>query len=125
MRTTPPTPCPARAAASRLATGACPATPASGHSLSWSPATTRRRCSRSLRRAMIDAVYINPPVPAWEGFPMVEPLRKRHAAEVLAFLAERPLHTIGMAGYIRENGVESPLNRGTFYAARNALGRLE
>jgi len=74
---------------------------------------------------MINAAYVSHSVPAWEGFPVVEPLRARHAAEALAFLAERPLHTVAMAGFIRENGVESPLNRGSFYGSRNALGQLE
>lgn len=46
-------------------------------------------------------------------------------AEVLAFLAERPLHTVGMAGLILENGLISPLNRGEFYACRDAAGELE
>ncbi len=74
---------------------------------------------------MLNAAHVIPSVPAWEGFPIVEPLRARHAAEALAFLAERPLHTVAMAGFIRENGVESALNRGSFYGSRNALGRLE
>lgn len=45
--------------------------------------------------------------------------------QVLAFLAARPLHTVYMAGLIRDNGVVSPLNRGVFYACRNHDGRLE
>lgn len=45
--------------------------------------------------------------------------------EVLAFLAERPVHTVCMAGLIRDNGVESAHNRGTFYGCRNSEGRLE
>jgi predicted GNAT family acetyltransferase len=45
--------------------------------------------------------------------------------EVLAFLSERPLHTVAMAGFIRDNGVVSPLNRGTFYGCRNLMGQLE
>jgi len=48
-----------------------------------------------------------------------------HEAEVLAFLGERPLHTAAMAGFIRDNGLVSPLNRGTFYGYRNAGGKLE
>ena len=55
----------------------------------------------------------------------VSPLAARHEAEVLAFLAERPLHTVIMAGSIRDNGLVSPLNRGTFYACRDEQGRLE
>jgi hypothetical protein len=74
---------------------------------------------------MISVTHIAEPVPPWEGFPVVEPLRARHAAEALAFLSGRPLHTVAMAGFIRENGVESPLNRGGFYGSRNALGQLE
>jgi hypothetical protein len=46
-------------------------------------------------------------------------------AEVLQFLAERPLHTVVMSGFIRDNGIESWLNRGTFHACRNGAGELE
>jgi uncharacterized protein len=45
--------------------------------------------------------------------------------EVLAFLAERPIHTVCMVGFIRDNGLESSLNRGAFYGCRNSEGRLE
>ena len=53
------------------------------------------------------------------------PLTNEDQSEVLAFLAERPLHTVVMSGFIRDNGLESPFNRGTFYACRNARGELE
>lgn len=46
-------------------------------------------------------------------------------AEVLGFLAAGPLHTVVMSSMIRDNGLSSPLNRGTFYGCRNALGQLE
>ncbi len=55
----------------------------------------------------------------------VHPLTNEHRQEVLAFLAERPLHTVVMAGHIRDNGLESELNRGSFQACRNGSGRLE
>jgi predicted GNAT family acetyltransferase len=45
--------------------------------------------------------------------------------EVLAFLAERPRHTVCMTGFIRDNGLVSPHNRGTFYGCRNSEDRLE
>ncbi|HXD34408.1 MAG TPA: GNAT family N-acetyltransferase [Pyrinomonadaceae bacterium] len=45
--------------------------------------------------------------------------------EVLAFLAERPIHTVCMVGFIRDNGIESELNRGAFWGCRNSEGRLE
>jgi predicted GNAT family acetyltransferase len=53
------------------------------------------------------------------------PLAGEHRQEVLDFLAERPLHTVVMAGFVRDNGLVSPLNRGTFYACRGEEGRLE
>jgi hypothetical protein len=46
-------------------------------------------------------------------------------AEVTAFLAERPVHTVFMASLLRDNGLASPLNRGSFYACRGARGALE
>jgi ribosomal protein S18 acetylase RimI-like enzyme len=55
----------------------------------------------------------------------VAPLADRHADEVLTFLDERPAHTFIMGGLVRDNGLESPLNRGTFYACRDSEGRLE
>lgn len=45
--------------------------------------------------------------------------------EVLKFLAQRPVHTVGMVGFIQDNGLVSALNRGTFYGCRNREGQLE
>jgi len=57
---------------------------------------------------------------------LVHPLSERSdEVEILAFLMERPVHTVVMAGLIRDNGLESPFNRGTFYACRDSAGRLE
>ena len=55
----------------------------------------------------------------------VHPLTNEHETEVLSFLAIRPVHTVFLAGFIRDNGLESPLNRGSFYAYRNSEGQLE
>jgi GNAT superfamily N-acetyltransferase len=52
-------------------------------------------------------------------------LTNEHQPEILAFLAARPLHTVIMAGHIRDNGVVSKLNRGTFHAYRGLQGSLE
>ena len=46
-------------------------------------------------------------------------------AEALAFLAGRPVHAVNLLSLIRDNGLESPLNRGEFYGYRDELGRLE
>lgn len=53
------------------------------------------------------------------------PLRETEKTEALSFLAQRPLHTVCMASFIRDNGVESPLNRGRFYSYRDSRGHLE
>jgi predicted GNAT family acetyltransferase len=55
----------------------------------------------------------------------VSELTDRETNEVLAFLSERPVHTVIMMGLIRDNGLVSEHNRGTFYACRNSEGRLE
>jgi ribosomal protein S18 acetylase RimI-like enzyme len=62
--------------------------------------------------------------PARKASLKVERLTDRDKSEVLGFLAERPTRTFGMAGFIRNNGIESPHNRGTFYACRDEEGRL-
>jgi tRNA modification GTPase len=46
-------------------------------------------------------------------------------AETLDFLSQRPLHTVGLVGFIRDNGLVSERNRGTFYGCRNRQGKLE
>ncbi|MGB8508066.1 MAG: GNAT family N-acetyltransferase [Pyrinomonadaceae bacterium] len=55
----------------------------------------------------------------------VSTLNSLHEAEALAFLNQRPLHNFALIGFIRDNGLISPLNRGTFYACRSAEGKLE
>src|SRR5437868_1544171 len=55
----------------------------------------------------------------------VEQLTEAARAEVLCLLAENPMHTVCMAGIIRDNGLESEHNRGTFWGCRNSEGRLE
>ena len=57
--------------------------------------------------------------------PMAHPLEASEEAAVLRFLAERPLHTVTMVGFIRDNGLNNPLNRGTFFGYRNFAGVLE
>ena len=55
----------------------------------------------------------------------VEKLTSADEVEALAFLSRRPIHTVTLVSFIRDNGIESPLNRGTFYACRNRQGRIE
>lgn len=51
-------------------------------------------------------------------------LTSGHICEVLQFLNERPVHTVVMTSFIRDNGIVSDLNRGTFYGYRNTDGTL-
>ncbi|HEX8290820.1 MAG TPA: GNAT family N-acetyltransferase [Pyrinomonadaceae bacterium] len=63
---------------------------------------------------------------AVESARLVHPLTESHSeSEVLDFLSGRPAQAVIMSGLIRDNGFESPFNRGTFHACRDEAGRLE
>ena len=64
-------------------------------------------------------------LPIAEGSIGVEALANQNEKEVLAFLSERPIHTVALVGFICDNGLISPLNRGSFYGCRNRRGQLE
>ena len=55
----------------------------------------------------------------------VQTLSAENEVEVLAFLAARPVHTVFISGFIHDNGLESHLNRGTFFGCRDGQGKLE
>lgn len=55
----------------------------------------------------------------------VAAIKEQETQEVLDFLSRRPIHTVCMAGYIRDNGVISPHNRGTFYGYRDQQDQLQ
>ncbi len=55
----------------------------------------------------------------------VRPLSNGQEAQTLEFLAAQPVHNVYMAGFIRDNGLVSALNRGTFYACRDGAGLIE
>lgn len=55
----------------------------------------------------------------------VEALAAGQEKEVLAFLSQRPIYTVAMMSLIRDNGLVSPLNRGTFYCCRDINGYIE
>jgi ribosomal protein S18 acetylase RimI-like enzyme len=59
--------------------------------------------------------------------PAVAPelLDEGHTDETLSFLAARPLRGLFLRGYIEDNGLASPLNRGDFFGVRNRAGSLE
>ena len=66
-----------------------------------------------------------PPYAAPGPAPTASALADGNREEVLRFLSARPVHTAVMTGFIRDNGLVSPLNRGTFYGFRGAGGGLE
>src|SRR4030095_14034265 len=55
----------------------------------------------------------------------VEKLTAGDEPEVLKFLNERRGYTFGMVGFIRNNGLESLHNRGTFYGCRDRGGLFQ
>jgi uncharacterized protein len=55
----------------------------------------------------------------------VSELANENTAEVLDFLAMRPVHTVVMTSFINDNGLVSSLNRGKFYGFRSMNGKLE
>lgn len=56
--------------------------------------------------------------------PRSELLTEAHRQEVLEFLQIRPVHTVVMTSFIRDNGMEGADNRGQFYGCRDASGTL-
>ncbi len=52
-------------------------------------------------------------------------LKHEHEAEVMEFLSLRPVHTVVMKSFIKDNGLQSADNRGKFYGYRNLQGKLE
>src|SRR2546430_310785 len=54
-----------------------------------------------------------------------EELTRGDEVAVLEFLSARSIHTVYLATLIRDNGLVSPHNRGSFYSYRNKFGELE
>lgn len=79
----------------------------------------------SLNALMTEVMSETPYLPEADVTVNVFELKEDDRNEVLAFLAERPVHTVCLAGLIRDNGFISPHNRGTFFGCRNSEGRLE
>ena len=74
-----------------------------------------------MQTVMEDTVYL----PSPDVSLTVNELTEAETNEVIGFLSERPIHTVIMMGLIRDNGLVSEHNRGTFYGCRNSEGRLE
>ncbi len=74
-----------------------------------------------MHTVMEDTAYL----PETNALLSVSELSETDTNEVIGFLSERPIHTVIMLGMIRDNGLVSEHNRGTFYGCRNSEGRLE
>jgi len=72
----------------------------------------------------LNPAFISPPAAASSAALAAHVLTTGEESEVLSFLSARPVHTVIMASFIRDNGLVSPLNRGTFYGCRDEEGRL-
>src|SRR3954454_20123513 len=89
------------------------------------PAMSQIANAQSLKSLMNAVMAETPFLPEVDVTVTVIELAEEDRVEVLSFLAERPIHTVCIAGFIRDNGIVSPHNRGTFYGCRNSEGRLE
>ena len=81
--------------------------------------------STSLNSLMTTVMAETPYLPEADVTVNLMELTEEDRNEALAFLAERPIHTVCLTGCIRDNGLVSPHTRGTFYGCRNSEGRLE
>ncbi len=81
-----------------------------------------RRSSLMLSTEEPSAVALHPATVPSTG---VSLLTKGSEAEALEFLAARPIHTVIMASFIRDNGLVSERNRGSFHCYRDCHGQLE
>jgi predicted GNAT family acetyltransferase len=81
--------------------------------------------AQSLKALMTEVMADTPYLPEADTTVNTIELTEDDRNEVLAFLAERPVQTVCLAGFIRDNGLVSPHNRGNFYGVRNSEGRLE
>lgn len=52
-------------------------------------------------------------------------LTRGSETEALEFLSARPVHSVIMSSFIRDNGLVNDLNRGRFYSYRDPAGRIE
>jgi len=72
----------------------------------------------------IESVVAKCPVVAVPQLDRLETLTNNEANEVAEFLKVRPVHTVVMSSFIKDNGLESEDNRGQFYGYRNEAGEL-
>jgi uncharacterized protein len=86
---------------------------------------THTENSPSMSEMLTTVMAETPYLPEAQVTVITSELMEEDLNEVLTFLAERPIHTVCIAGFIRDNGIVSPHNRGTFYGCRNSQGRLE
>jgi predicted GNAT family acetyltransferase len=72
-----------------------------------------------------DAFVATQPPPTVDVTPEARPLTDAEVEEALVFLAGSSVDSIFMSSLIYDNGLVSPLNRGTFYCFRGPFGEME
>ena len=84
-----------------------------------------------MKRTNIQTIAYSQNVVEREIFPQIisemlrlESLGNSNEKEVLEFLKVRPVHTVVMASFIQDNGLENADNRGKFYGYRRENGKL-
>ena len=84
-----------------------------------------------MNRRNVKSIAYRNHVAGQEIFPQIVPEMSRlrllgnsNEQEVLEFLKARLVHTVVMASFIRDNGMESADNRGKFYGYRNVSALL-
>lgn len=85
-----------------------------------------------MKNLNIESIAHNKAIADWKLFPALAPEMSRlcllddaDKQEVLEFLKIRPVHTVVMTSFIRDNGLASADNRGKFYGYRSSQGKLE
>src|SRR5580765_2357589 len=83
------------------------------------------RSSKQRANKMLQIINSNSRLPlAPRENDSLQQLNNEHTSEVLSFLSARPLHTFVKTSWINDNGLVSPMNRGTFYGYRDSTGQL-
>jgi GNAT superfamily N-acetyltransferase len=71
-----------------------------------------------------ESVTTHDPILVVPNLDKLEALTNDDANEVSKFLKVRPVHTVVMSSFIKDNGLVSEDNRGKFYGYRNEAGEL-
>lgn len=81
-----------------------------------------------LKTANTPQLHLENVIPFFDMAPdmtRIHALTEANREEAMSFLAKRPVHTVVMTSFMVDNGMVSDLNRGRFFAYRNAEDTIE